>query len=231
MAPKWIRTLFAATALVAAAAAPAATVTVGGWSTDPGDGINFSYPGGGGSATAGRFVGNVTSFTGLDAAEFVDGTSQLFAYCYDLGEYLGSNTYFVAPGAAAKTLDFLGAVNALLGGDAFAWLHVTDRNVAAAIQLGIWDSLYDGDFNLATGAFSATGIDSATQSAFDAFIANLGAADLSASLVMVLLAEGGSNGQDVITGRRQSTSVPEPGSLALLGLAALAATITRRRRV
>jgi hypothetical protein len=206
---------------------------------NPGDGINWQIiaPAHSGGANAGRFVGQVTAFTGsLTSGSFVDSQANLLAYCYDLLQTLHSGTYHtVNYSIGSATLNWLGAVNYVLNGnsntwaDSSAWLHPTNRNVAAAIQVGIWDSLYDGDFVLNAGNFRASSLEAATLAAYNSFVAILNTAnDLPGNLAMVFVDD---DNQDVITGRRPGEhQLPEPGSLLLLGIAAAVAGWSLRRK-
>lgn len=236
---RWIAVL----AFAVSTSAAADTVTVS-WASpviqpNPADGISWQIiaPAHSGNTNAGRFVGHVTAFTGsLTSGSFVDSQANLLAYCYDLLQTLHSGTYTaVQYSVNAATLDWLGAVNYVLNGnsntwgDSYAWLHPGDRNVAAAIQVGIWDSLYDGDFVLTTGNFRASSLEVATQTAYTAFFNALNTAnDLPANLAMAFV---GNDNQDVITGRRPGgEQLPEPGSLLLLGIAAAVAGWSLRRK-
>lgn len=228
--------------LVAAPVVQADTLTVGSWTASAGDQVRITSPIDI-STRASRFLGNVTSST-LPEGIFVDSKDALYGYCYDVFEYLaqGGNTYEVvfglnppnAWGVTQSTLDFLGAVNATIpGGSVYDWLHPTGQWQAAAIQIGIWETLYDntGPFDLAAGSFQVTGLETETVAALSAIRANSGTID--ASWVMVLHAEGRSGGQDVITGRRGperiTRQVPEPATAVLLVAAAAAAGLARRR--
>jgi len=227
---------------VAAPAADASMITVGSWTVGSGDGVAVT-----GTHTlntnAARFTGNITSFSGpgLSASTFVDSLEEFYAFCYDLSELLGGNTYEVvfgtnppnAFGVTQSTLNFLGAVNAYIaGGDAYDWLHASTAGLAAAIQLGLWETLYDdgGTFDLTAGNFRATGVNAATAAALNGILPLYGVANaLNPALVMTLHTTG-RNGQDLITGYRLPERIPEPGSLALLAIAAVAAGAMRRRR-
>jgi MYXO-CTERM domain-containing protein len=242
------RVISTAALLAAGAAASAASVHVqfdnpifSGVAAPAYDAVTIRYPGQGGGASvtasvaAGRFQGTASNLQGIDPSVLVDNVADLYLYCYDLYEHVGNGwsvDYTVNfDGAAARTLDFLGAVNAVLSQgqaevDPYAWLHPGNGLMAAAIQLGIWESKYDsGDWSISSGAFQATGLEAQTASYLAGFLAALpGTASLDARYVMVLEAAGA---QDMITGDPPS-GVPEPGTLALAGLAGLA--LLRRRQ-
>jgi hypothetical protein len=178
----------------------------------------------------------------IDETQLIDSFGDLFMYCYDLGQYINHGetiTYEIQPGAAARTLDFLGAVNYVLnnnmvGGDRFAWLHPSGPqapNIAAAIQVGIWESLYDASgWDLGSGGFRANGLNAATNNhwlAFRTAAQNAATPDLGAENVIRLAS---ASKQDQITGRRvPDQQVPEPAPLSLAVAAALAALWARRR--
>jgi hypothetical protein len=189
------------------------------------------HPGGSTGTNAGRFNGKVTATTEVSLSELVQDADNFFAYCHDLAQFLSSGKYSVG-GASGVMLDFLGAVNSVLGGDEHAWITAGDINVAAAIQLGIWEARYDGVFDLATGPVYLKNlaiVPDAVKTQYAEFIAAMGTSDsLDGQYVMVLT---NPDTQDVITGRRPpSRLLPEPGSLALLAAAGAIATACSRRR-
>jgi PEP-CTERM motif len=188
------------------------------------------------STAAGRFQGTATNVVGVSPGIFSDSVDDLFMYCYDVYESVGSGWHadytINFSGPQSRTLDFLGAVNAVLNQgqpvyDTYAWLHPTSGAMAAAVQLGIWESKYESaGWSLADGAFSASGIDAATQGHLSSFLAAIdGSASLEGRYAMTLEAAGV---QDMITGDPPA-DVPEPGMAGLLGLAAAGAFWARRR--
>lgn len=202
------------------------------------DNFSISVPGRTVGASVGRFQGAVTGFSSVSGSIFVDGLNDLFMYCYDVLEDIrngASATYLInQSGETARTLAFLGAVNTVMSGSGpynpYAWLHPVSSYQGAAIQLGIWESKYEvlgAAWDLSGDNFTALrqgSADGETQQWWNTFKNAIASSKpLSGDYVMVLENDGV---QDMITG-----VVPEPGSLALLGLGLGGLFWVRRRKV
>jgi hypothetical protein len=209
------------------------------------DAVSISFPGARGSTlsrrvNAGRFVGRATDLAGVGPEIFVDGVDNVFLYCYDIyqdiaaGDMVRYEIQF--DGATARTLQFLGAVNTVMNDgraeamwDPYAWVRPLTGLQGAAIQLGIWESLYDdgASWSLQAGTFRAAGLDAATAHWVERFFAAVDPLEsLDQRFTMVLRND---RKQDMITADPPS-AVPEPGTLLLIGAALTTLLATRRRR-
>jgi len=168
------------------------------------------------------------------------GLGDFFAWCLDLGAYLGTTgnyeittTPFQNGGVDLMQagIDRISAVfNANFSAD------VTSGTVkSAAFQLALWETVYDTDFNIATGAFQAASGNSDVNTAAEGYLTAAktyldddGGPDMW-SVLFLESTDGGVDGdrqQNLVT----VAPVPLPASVLML-LAALGAMgVTARRR-
>jgi len=129
---------------------------------------------------------------------------------------LTSSVATLAPEAAAKAAWLVNSFADTVRSTADGWYA---NVLGAALQVAIWEALYDSTNDLAGGAFQLVTTGTiATQA--QAYLTALYASDYTGSTAVLL---------DTRDGQDQITKVPEPGTLLLLGTG-IAAFYTRSRR-
>jgi len=102
---------------------------------------------------------------------------------------------------------------------------VINDMTAAAFQVGLWELAFEGGTNLASGSFRLLTTGSVFNTA-QGWLSSLDGSGARATGLMVLVDNpGGTDRQDLLT-----QQVPEPGTLALLGIGFAGLALLRRRR-
>lgn len=197
--------------------------------------------------SAGMFTGEAGDDGNFDAKTLFEDEKNVLAYCVDILNNLNlSTTYEVnritedlihsedeVTRNFGRMLDFLGSLNVVLGGDSYLgsasdqnWLQPNTGWMSAAIQVGIWESLYETDENLAVneGNFRVNDLHNSGSNLLSSTFTDMG--DNSALPAAQVRWVSTANGQDLVI---DPVPVPSPTPLALL-LSGLGLLFLKHRR-
>ncbi len=159
--------------------------------------------------------------TNLGALTFSTGSSTILTYCADLTAALNMNSNPYTSGIVDTTGNTGMGLAAKIMSTSFSEFANADQQ--AGLQLAIWEAIYDNgaSFNAGNGNFSVVSGVNANSLAFASSYYNAGKNSGAVSNVELFTAQGAG-------GQSQLHVVPEPASMAALGLGALG--LIRRRR-
>ena len=160
----------------------------------------------------------------------VDGGPILNAYCVDLDHFISSgqswnvNVLSGLAGHPGSTLNKEKVYNIFSNNESL----VNSKEKGAALQLAIWDALYDGGDGLSSGSFKATA-DATTKSFYNNFIAQQSSAPVLPYNIKYYEATSHGAHNDKYQNLMSGEAVPEPATLILVGGTIVAAMRKRRK--
>lgn len=215
-----------------AVASQAATMTLNSWTYGNGNNVNVAAPTYGGQG--GGFTGTLSG-----AGVPFDGT--INTYCIEIGEFFNFNTPYTNYNVVTS-VSYFGATKALDLAKLLTYANplvssAGDQDFAStALQLAIWNMVYDTDATLSGGSFQNTG-NASLNTLANSYLA--GAASAVNNLQLFVLSSGKPLGlnpgqQDQLFwqdgGSSSGGNIPEPTSLALAFGALGAMGLAKRRR-
>ena len=209
----------------AASATPVSLTYNGSSATDPKN-VNIT-------ATPVGSTGNTAAY-GFNMTDSLGPLGSFVAWCLDLGNFLagtgaGAQAYKITSDPFGNSYGLDAAEKARVQNvfDAnFATLDFSVGDQAAGFQLALWEALYDNDWNLSTGAFTATASAAITGLADGYLAAAQGWTDGKRYNMTFLESTGSTQRQNLVT--VSAVPVPAAGGLLLLALGGLA--LARRRK-
>lgn len=176
-----------------------------------------------------------TNAFGFNMTDSLGPLGSFVAWCLDLGNFLantgaGAQDYKITSDPFGNSFGLDAAERARVQNvfDAnFGSVDISVGNQAAAFQLALWDALYDGDWDLSTGAFQATASAAITGLAGDYLSAAAGWTG-GRFYEMTFLESTGTSPQRQNLVTVSVVPVPAAGGLLLLALGGLA--MARRRK-